>query len=174
MEVKIGKPLVKTFLVLAALIAWSLLLSSSVYAQCGGGARCLSYCGDLDTDKYIYEQGEAVEFTFLNPKNYDFIMEGIYVLRLQSFTGGTSIVDAVYERTFSDPISPGTRWSWKWNQKDISGNRVQAGRFMGVIKTRYCGSYRVSFRIVPKPPKKCDPCCTFWASCRCIWHPWCS
>ncbi len=169
---KIRKALGGPLFILVALVAWWLLLGTPVYAQCGSRTYCLSYCGDLNTDKYTYEQGETVEFIFLNSENYDFMLERIYVLNLQSFTGGTSKVETVYEHIFSDPISPGARWSWEWYQKDMAGNQVQSGRFMGVIETRYCGSHRATFRIVPKPPKTCDPCCTFWASC-CIGYPWC-
>lgn len=170
---KIDKPLGGALIVLAALVIWGFLLGTSTYADCGTRTYCLSYCGDLSTDKYTYEQGETAKFIFSNQGNYDFTLERIYVLNLQSFTGGTSAVETVYEHTFSDPISPGASWSWEWNQKDMSDNQVQNGRFMGVVETRYCGSYRTSFRIVPKPPKKCQSCCNFWASCSHIYYPCC-
>lgn len=119
---------------------------------------------DLDTNKSVYEVGEGVEIIFRNPEDHDFNFSRIYVQHLRYDNWGIPEVVTVFERQDPQSIEPGTRWTW--NQKDCTENQVAKGRFMAVIVTEKCESYRALFRV----GKLCSPsgptlCCCYSDVC---------
>lgn len=115
---------------------------------------------DLDTNMSVYKVGEKVEIIFRNPEDHDFKFSKVYVQQLAYNQWETPRVVTVFERENPQSVEPGTRWTWIWNQKDCTENQVAKGRFMAVIVTEKCESYRALFRIgqlcSPSGPTLCS------------------
>lgn len=107
----------------------------------------------LEAEKEIYRGGEEVNFTFFNPTGYRFQIKELYILR-QPFR--YILDDVVYVHQFEEAVFPGKLWRWKWDQGEDWTKLAAPGRYLLVMETRCCGTFKTDFVIacIPLAPSE--------------------
>ncbi|MCF7890216.1 hypothetical protein K9M78_03250 [Candidatus Bipolaricaulota bacterium] len=127
---------------------------------------CGGWSMDLDTGCSRYETGEEVIVNFSNCSGCDIIFKRIYIERRDRCCGEDEVV---YSQEFGDGFEPGKGWSWSWNQRNISGNFVEPGRYTVKVETDCCGTLKTGFTVYETGDRCQTSCCgagfMFFGSC---------
>ncbi len=108
-----------------------------------------NYCPErydsLQSDKDTYRKGETVTLTLSYLRDFEYYVEKVEVYLEPMFEYG---LDLVYVEEEVGPIpQENDEWTWTWDQKDNSGEQVDAGRLYARITLNCCKNYRDYFKI---------------------------
>ncbi len=118
---------------------------------------CGGWSTNLNTDHKHYETGEEVGVDFSNCRDCDIVFEKLYVKRADRCCGKGEIV---YSQEFEMGYQPGKSWSWIWDQRNMSGNFVEPGRYAVMIETECCGKLSANFTVYEKRDRCKTSCCS--------------